>query len=53
MSKSKLGISSFDLNMRFKDKEEAKNVFTNIWGEEIGNKVKSQIIRHNVVVYKY
>ena len=23
MSKSKLGISSFDLNMRFKDKEEA------------------------------
>ena len=37
----------------FKDKEEAKNVFTNIWGEEIGNKVKSQIIRHNVVVYKY
>lgn len=23
MSKSKLGISSFDLNMRFKDKDEA------------------------------
>ena len=43
----------FETYFNFKNREQAIDVFTNIWGEEIGNKVKSQIIRHNVVVYKY
>lgn len=37
----------------FKDREEAKRVFCNIWGEEVGSKVKNEVIEQNVVVYRY
>jgi len=37
---------------KFKDKEQAKKVFTNIWGEKIGNKVNSDIIKQNIIIYK-
>ena len=35
-----------------KDKEQAKKVFTNIWGEKIGNKVNNDIIKQNIIIYK-
>ena len=43
----------FETYFKFKDKEQAKKVFTNIWGEEIGNKVNNDIIRQNIIIYKY
>ena len=45
--------SRFETYFKFKDKEQAKNVFTNIWGTEIGNKVNRDIIKQNVVIYMY
>ena len=45
--------SRFKTYFNFKDKEEAQKVFCNIWGDEIGNKVKSNVIEQNIVIYKY
>lgn len=44
--------SRFKTYFNFNDKEEAKNVFCNIVGDEIGNKVKSNIIEQNIVIYR-
>ena len=44
--------SRFKTYFNFKDKEEAQNVFCNIWGDEIGNKVKSNVIEQNIVIYR-
>ncbi len=38
---------------QFKDDKEAKNIFSNIWGTEIGNKVKSNIIEQNIIIYLF
>ncbi len=43
----------FETYFKFKDKEQAKNVFINIWGEKIGNKVDNDIIKQNIIIYKY
>lgn len=45
--------SKFETFFKFKDKEQAKNVFTNIWGKEIGNKIESDVIKQNIIIYKY
>lgn len=42
----------FETYFKFEDKIQAKNVFTNIWGEEIGNKVNNNIIKQNIIIYK-
>lgn len=41
----------FETYFKFKDKEQAQNVFTNIWGTEIGNKVSSNIIKQNINIF--
>lgn len=38
---------------RFDNKNQAQDVFSNIWGSEIGNKVNSNIIKQNIIIYKY
>ena len=43
----------FETYFKFKDKEQAKKIFTNIWGEEIGNKVNNDIIKQNIIIYKF
>ncbi len=42
----------FETYFKFKNIVEAKNVFINIWGNEIGNKVDSDIIKQNIIIYK-
>jgi len=43
----------FETYFKFKKKEQAKEVFTNIWGEKIGNKVNNDIIKQNIIIYKF
>lgn len=43
----------FETYFKFDNENQAKNVFTNIWGHEIGNKVKSNIIKQKIVIYEY
>lgn len=45
--------NKFETFFKFNDKEQAKNVFTNIWGKEIGNKIESDVIKQNIIIYKY
>ncbi len=45
--------NKFETYFKFKNLNEAKNVFTNIWGESIGINVKNNKIRQNVVIYNY
>ena len=42
----------FETYFKFKNKEQAKKVFSNIWGEKIGSKVKNDIIKQNIIIYK-
>ena len=44
--------NKFETYFKFKDKEQAKKVFSNIWGEKIGSKVKNDIIKQNIIIYK-
>lgn len=43
----------FETYFKFDTKQQAQNVFTNIWGNEIGNKVGSNIIKQNIIIYEY
>lgn len=45
--------NKFETYFKFDNENQAKNVFANIWGNEIGNKVNSNIIKQNIVIYKY
>lgn len=45
--------NKFKTYFKFRDCKEAKNVFSNIWGADIGNKVISNIIEQNIVIYTY
>lgn len=45
--------SQFKTYFQFANCEEAKNIFSNIWGEDIGDKVRSNIIEQNIIVYKF
>lgn len=45
--------SKFNTYFKFYDEKQAKSVFSNIWGENIGNKVRSNIIEQNIVIYRY
>lgn len=42
----------FETYFKFENKKQAKNVFTNIWGNEIGDKVNNNIIKQNIIIYK-
>lgn len=46
-------VNKLETYFKFDNENQAKNVFTNIWGTEIGNKVNSNIIKQNIVIYKY
>ena len=45
--------NKFETYFKFNDKDQAKNVFSNIWGNEIGDKVNKEIIKQNIIIYKY
>ena len=40
----------FETYFKFTDKKQAKNVFSNIWGKNIGNTVNSNIIKQNIII---
>lgn len=44
--------NKFQTYFKFKDKKQAKKIFTNIWGEKIGNNVNNDIINQNIIIYK-
>ena len=44
--------NKFETYFKFNDKDQAKNVFSNIWGNEIGDKVNREIIKQNIIIYK-
>ncbi len=46
-------INKFETYFKFDNKDIAKKVFENIWGREIGNKINSNIIKQNIVIYEY
>lgn len=43
----------FETYFKFDNENQSKRVFTNIWGDEIGSKVKNNIIKQNIIIYKY
>lgn len=45
--------NKFETYFKFDNENQARDVFTNIWGHEIGNKVKSNIIKQKIVIYEY
>lgn len=45
--------SQFKTYFQFANCEEAKNIFSNIWGEDIKDKIKSNIIEQNIIIYKF
>ncbi len=52
-SKGFICYDKFETYFKFKDKKQAKKIFNNIWGEEVvGNKVKSNIIKQKIIIYK-
>ena len=44
--------NKFETYFKFNDKDQSKNVFSNIWGNEIGDKVNKEIIKQNIIIYK-
>lgn len=45
--------TEFETYFKFKSTEESKKVFSNIWGEEVGKKVNSDIIKQNIIIYEF
>lgn len=45
--------NKFKTYFKFDNENQAKKIFSNIWGENIGKKVKSKIIEQNIIIYKY
>ena len=45
--------NKFKTYFKFENDNQAKEIFSNIWGEDIGKKVTSKIIEQNVIIYKY
>ena len=45
--------NKFETYFKFNYKDQAKNVFSNIWGNETGDKVNKEIIKQNIIIYKY
>lgn len=43
----------FETYFNFKSREQAIDVFKNIWGEKVKDKIKSKIIKQNIVIYKF
>lgn len=46
-------VDKFETYFKFKDKIEAKNVFNNIWGDKVGQKIDCEIIKQNIIIYEY
>lgn len=51
-SKGFTSYKQFETYFNFKNREQAIDVFTNIWGEQVKDKIKSEIIKQNIVIYK-
>lgn len=51
-SKGFTPYKQFETYFNFKNREQAIDVFTNIWGEQVKDKIKSEIIKQNIVIYK-
>lgn len=45
--------SRFETYFKFASEEEARKVFANIWGQEVGNKINNNIIKQNIIIYKF
>ena len=45
--------SQFKTYFKFRDCKEAQDIFSNIWGADIGDKIKSNVIEQNIVIYTY
>ena len=45
--------NKFETYFKFNDKDQAKNLVSNIWGNETGDKVNKEIIKQNIIIYKY
>lgn len=45
--------NKFETYFKFDSSKKAKEVFSNIWGADIGNKVNSNIIKQKIIIYKY
>lgn len=52
-SKEFICANKFETYFKFDNTDQAKEVFSNIWGTETGNKVKNNIIKQNVIIYKF
>lgn len=48
-----VSYDKFETYFKFDSDKKAKEVFSNIWGIDIGNKVKSNLIKQNIIIYKY
>lgn len=44
--------SKFETFFEFENINQAKRVFSDIFGTEVGNKIKNNTIKHNVIIYK-
>lgn len=52
-SKGFTSYKQFETYFNFKNREQAIDVFTNIWGEQVKDKIKDEIIKQNIVIYKF
>lgn len=52
-SKEFICADKFETYFKFDNKEQAKKIFGNIWGEKIGCNVKDNLIEQNIIIYKY
>lgn len=44
--------SKFETEFKFDNKVQAQNVFSNIWGNQIGSRVSDKVIKQNIIIYK-
>ena len=43
----------FETFFKFQNKNEAQKIFANIWGSQTEEKIQSEMIKHNIIIYKY
>lgn len=52
-SKAFICANKFETYFKFDNKKQAQEIFGNIWGKDVGNKIESEKIIQKVVIYKY
>ena len=52
-SKQFICADKFETYFKFDNKAQAKKIFGNIWGSQTKEKIQSEIINQNIVIYKY